>query len=141
MYKKIIASAMTAATLFSFASCSNDKPQDKETEPTTEETTASQIETTVGAQSWTGKWQADDTEENFEIYDVTDKGFSVHFYHDEEGNIELFEYDMEFDDNEHKIASQTGSADDNGGWEYTFILGDGSITVKSKLPDQTYRAV
>lgn len=139
MSKRITATLLATALLLSLASCSNEPQKTSETEtvPTTEVTTIL-TEQAAEPESWLGKWEADDTEEYMEIHDVTAKGFSVDFYHFEEGLLEKFNYDMEFDDSANKVASQIGSADDNGGWEYTFILGDGYITVQSKLPEQKY---
>ena len=73
-----------------------------------------------------------------EIYEVSETGLKVHFYHEEEGDIALFDYEMEFDDEEKTVASQPGDADANGGWEYTFILGSGQMTVKDKHSDHIY---
>ena len=139
MSKRIIATVLAAAVLTTLASCSNE-PQSTTAEETgrVTETTTAQTEQAAEPEYWLGKWEADDTEEYMEIHDVTAVGFSVDFYHFEEGLLEKFNYDMEFDDSSKTVASQIGSADDNGGWEYTFILGDGSITVQSKLPEQKY---
>ena len=120
----------------SIASCGKEPEK-------TEETTA--VPTTTAAetkpQGWEGSYQADDTEEHFTIYDVTDKGFKVEFYHFEEGLIERFEYDMEYDDDTKALASQVGTADDNGGWEYCFAFGGDTITVNWQGNSQLYNRV
>ena len=36
------------------------------------------------------------------------------------------------------IASEIGSPNDHGGWEYTFVLTNDYITVKSRYPDQIF---
>lgn len=109
----------------------------------TDETTA--VPTTTAAetkpQGWEGSYQADDTEEHFTIYDVTDKGFKVEFYHFEEGLIERFEYDMEYDDETKALASQVGTMEENGGWEYCFAFGGSRITVTWQGNMQTYNRV
>ena len=47
-------------------------------------------------------------------------------------------YEMEFDDDAKTIASEIGSPNDHGGWEYTFVLTNDYITVKSRYPDQIF---
>ena len=91
------------------------------------------------AQKSSGQWQADDTDEHFEIYDVTNDGFKMVFYHFEEGQIEEFNYVLEFDDPEKMTASEIGT--DHSGWEYSFSFNGNSKLVRSKHPDQTYNRV
>ena len=149
--KKVIAATLTGALLLMATSCGN-KPQ--ETSETTVETTVVETETSateaptettaeettapVEIPASEGAWQATDTEEHFEISSVTADGFKVVFWHYEEGQIEEFIYKMEFDNEDRTIASEIGTAQDHGGWEYTFNLNGDSILVQSKLPDQTF---
>lgn len=147
--KKLIATTMTAAMLLTLAACS-DKPAVQSSEasaPATQIEASSEAtvnetgesETAAGAmtpagftvQDWMGEWDAE-TEEHFDIYEVNDNGFKMHFYHFEEGTIEKFDYEMEFDNDEKTVASEVGTADDHGGWEYTLTLNNGVITVQWK---------
>ena len=48
---------------------------------------------------------------------------------------------MEFDNADKTVASEKGSIDDNGGWEYTFYMGDGAITVTWQQSSQIYTRV
>ena len=152
--KKIIAATLTAALLLTAASCGS-KPQETSeitaattvvvetetsateapSETTAEETTTAPVE----IPAWEGSWQATDTEEHFEISNVTADGFKVVFWHYEEGQIEEFIYKMEFDNEDRTIASEIGTGKDHGGWEYTFNLNGDTILVQSKLPDQTFQ--
>ncbi|MBR3141606.1 MAG: hypothetical protein IKF09_00490 [Clostridiales bacterium] len=152
--KKTIALMITAAMLFALASCGK-KPEQTTEAPTAAtaaaETPATDAMLTEASETteetvfyetpaWEGKWQAADTDEHFEIYDVTDDGFKMVFYHFEEGQIEEFKYTIEFDNPEKTIASELGSAD-GGRWEYTFNFKGDSILVQSKHPDQIYNRV
>ena len=65
----------------------------------------------------------------------------VEFYHFEEGLLEKFDYEMEFDNADKTVASEKGSVDDNGGWEYTFYLGGDTITVTWQQSTQVYTRV
>ena len=149
--KRLTALTLTAAILFTMTACGN-KPEPSAEDPvavtTDNETTEAEtvpetsIEETmdpVETPDWAGAWQATDTEEHFEITDVTDEGFKLTFWHFEEGQIEEFIYKMEFDNNEKTIASEIGTAQDHGGWEYTFTFKGDTILVQSKLPDQIYK--
>ena len=116
----------------------------KEPEPTKEETQSETVVTvteTQAAQGWEGSYEAADSEEHFKIYDVTDTGFKVEFYHYEEGIIERFDYEMEYDNAEKTMASEIGNADDNGGWEYKFAFGGDSITVSWQSNVMLYKRV
>ena len=146
--KRLIALSLTAAMLFALTACKDEPlPTTVETQTiaTTEATTAETvIETTqetayYAPPAWEGNWQAMDTEEHFEISAVTDDGFKVVFFHFEEGQIEQFTYELEYDNAEKTIASEIGSASDHGGWEYAFVFKGDSIVVQSKHPDQTYK--
>lgn len=134
MNKKLIATLLAAGIVLSVASCSKEEEQTTEAPAVITETEVNESE----KETWEGKWEDPETGEHMEIYELSAAGFKVHFYHEMEGNIELYEYDMEFDNAEQTIASQTGDADSNGGWEYTFILGSGQMTVKDKHSDHTY---
>ena len=150
--KRLIAATLTAALLLMATSCGS-KPQETsettlatvvvETETSaTEESSETTVEETtapVEIPAWEGSWQATDTEEHFEISNVTAEGFKVVFWHYEEGQIEEFIYKMEFDNEERTIASEIGTGKDHGGWEYTFNFNGDSILVQSKLPDQTFQ--
>lgn len=145
--KKIITLTLTAAVVFVLSACGREPVQTPEESTvntseaivtvTASETSATE---TVLAElpAWEGSYHATDTEEHFEISEVTDEGFYLIFYHFEEGQIEQFKYKMEFDDPEKTTASEIGPATKHGGWEYTFIFQGDSILVKSKHPDQTY---
>ncbi len=156
--KKIIALIITAASLVTLTSCGKDPVQPSEAAPAVtaagteaEEETDSAVapesemsESTEAIElsmvpAWEGKWQAADTDEHFEIYDVTNDGFKMVFYHFEEGQIEEFNYVLEFDDPEKMTASEIGN--DHSGWEYSFSFNGDSILVRSKHPDQTYNRV
>ena len=132
--KKILAILLAAGMIMSLAACG--KEPEPVIEKTTEDTTVTVTETKP--QGWEGSYQSSDTEEHFTIYDVTDKGFKVEFYHYEEGLLEKFDYDMEYDNEDRTLASQIGSADDNGGWEYCFAFGGPRITVTWQGNMQTY---
>jgi len=151
--KKLLAATLTASLLLMATSCGS-KPQ--ETSETTAATTVvvetetsvteAPVETTIEETTapveipdWEGAWQATDTEEHFEISNVTADGFKVVFWHYEEGQIEEFIYKMEFDNEDRTIASEIGTGKDHGGWEYTFNLNGDTILVQSKLPDQTFQ--
>ena len=134
MNKKLIATLLAAGIVLSVASCSKEEEQTTEAPAVITETEVNESE----KETWEGKWEDPETGEHMEIYELSAAGFKVHFYHEREGNIELYEYDMEFDNAEQTIASQTGDADSNGGWEYTFILGSGQMTVKDKHSDHIY---
>jgi len=134
--KRILATILTAGLVISFTACGKEPEQSKDRP---DETTAQVTETKQ--EGWEGSYQASDTEEHFRIYDVTDKGFKVEFYHYEEGLIEKFDYEMEYDDENRVLASQVGTADDNGGWEYCFAFGGSRITVTWQGNRQTYNRV
>ena len=134
MNKKLIATLLAAGIVLSVASCNKEEEQTTEAPAVITETKVNEPE----KETWEGKWEDPETGEHMEIYELSAAGFKVHFYHEMEGNIELYEYDMEFDNAEQTIASQTGDADSNGGWEYTFILGSGQMTVKDKHSDHIY---
>lgn len=152
--KRLIAAVIMPAMLIALASCGN-KPEQTLTESlaetdatvATSATEASVIpsatEETVFTEplKWEGKWQATDTEEYFEITDVTDTGFSMVFYHYEEGTIEQFKYKIEFDDPSKTVASEIGKTNDHGVWEYVFHYQGDTILVQSKHPDQIYERV
>lgn len=135
--KKVLAILLTAGLGLSLAACG--KEPEPVIEKTTEDTTVTVTETKP--QGWEGSYQSSDTEEHFTIYDVTDKGFKVEFYHYEEGLLEKFDYDMEYDNEDRTLASQIGSADDNGGWEYCFAFGGSRITVTWQGNMDTYNRV
>lgn len=149
--RRITATVLTAVMLFALTACSKEPEQTTaaSTAAATTETSAPSEASETTAESvhydtpaWEGYWEAADTEENFEISEVTDTGFKVLYYHFEEGQIEQFKYDMEFDNPEKTIASEIGLASDHGGWEYAFNFQGDSITVQSKFPDQVFlRAV
>ena len=147
--RRLIVISLTAAMLFALTGCKDEPlPTTVETQiiATTQEITISEtvIETTqetayFAPPAWEGNWQAVDTEEHFEISAVTDNGFKVVFFHFEEGQIEQFTYEVEYDNAEKTIASEIGSASDHGGWEYAFVFKGDSIVVQSKHPDQIYK--
>lgn len=86
---------------------------------------------------WLGTWTAS-TGENLEIYDVSDGGLMLRFNkYSETGSKISIVYPLEFDNDYKTVASEFESnRDDN--WEYTFILGEGYITVTSRYPDQVF---
>ena len=75
--KKVLARLLAASLGLSLAACG--KEPEPVIEKTTEDTTVTVTETKP--QGWEGSYQSSDTEEHFTIYDVTDKGFKVEFYH------------------------------------------------------------
>ena len=136
--KKLLATLLAAGMVLVMTSCG------KESEPAKEETQSEPVVTvteTQAAQGWEGSYEAADSEEHFKIYDVTDTGFKVEFYHYEEGIIERFDYEMEYDNAEKTMASEIGNADDNGGWEYKFAFGGDSITVSWQSNVMLYKRV
>ena len=151
--KKLLAATLTASLLLMATSCGSKPQETSETTAATTvvvetETSATEapVETTVEETTapveipaWEGAWQATDTEEHFEISNVTADGFKLVFWHYEEGQIEEFIYKMEFDNEDRTIASEIGTGKDHGGWEYTFNLNGDTILVQSKLPDQTFQ--
>ena len=141
MKNKIAASLLACCMLVPLSACGKEDMPATESETQAEtKATAEQTETRLDPETaWLGRWDADDTDEHFEIYEVTDTGLKVRYNHYTEGSIELFDYDMEFENDDHTEVSEIGDAADKGGWEYAFILGDGIITVKSQFPDQIFR--
>ena len=133
--KKLLATILAAGMAVSLASCGKEPEKGKE-DPSDQPVVT--VTETEAARGWEGEYQANDTEEHFRIYDLTDTGFKVEFYHFEEGLLEKFEYDMEFDNDEKTMASEKGSADDNGGWEYRFAFNGDSITVSWQENVQVY---
>lgn len=140
--RKILATILAAGMVLSLASCGKEPEQSGEnivsgsilTEQSGESQPSQQ-------QSLEGEYKSNDTEEHFKIYNLTDTGFLVEFYHFEEGLLEKFDYEMEFDNADKTVASEKGSIDDNGGWEYTFYMGDGAITVTWQQSSQVYTRV
>jgi len=151
--KKLLAATLSVSLLLMATSCGSKPQETSETTAATTvvvetETSATEtpVETTVEETTapveipaWEGAWQATDTEEHFEISNVTADGFKVVFWHYEEGQIEEFIYKMEFDNEDRTVASEIGTGKDHGGWEYTFNFNGDSILVQSKLPDQTFQ--
>ena len=88
--------------------------------------------------AWLGTWTAS-SGESLEIKSVTKTGMSlIYNKYSEQGNMMNVNYEMEFDDDAKTIASEIGSPNDHGGWEYTFVLTNDYITVKSRYPDQIF---
>ena len=84
-----------------------------------------------------GTWTVS-TGENLEIYDVSEGGLMLRFNKlSESGSKISIVYPLEFDDSSKTVASEFENSHDYG-WEYTFILDDGYITVKSRYPDQLF---
>ena len=140
--RKILATILAAGMVLSLASCGKEPEQSGENNVSgsilTEQSGESQPSQ---QQSLEGEYKSNDTEEHFKIYNLTDTGFMVEFYHFEEGLLEKFDYEMEFDNADKTVASEKGSVDDNGGWEYTFYMGDGAITVTWQQSSQVYTRV
>ena len=87
---------------------------------------------------WLGTWRAS-TGESLEIDEILENGLRLTFHKFvESGSLHSVDYVMEFDNAERTIASEVGGAEDHGGWEYTFVLHDDRITVKSRYPDQEF---
>ena len=90
---------------------------------------------------WLGLWTST-SGESLDIYDVSDTGLSLTFHKFSEiGNPMDVAYEMEFDNADKTVASEKGSIDDNGGWEYTFYLGGDTITVTWQQSTQVYTRV
>lgn len=140
--RKILATILAAGMVLSLASCGKEPEQSGENNVSgsilTEQSGESQPSQ---QQSLEGEYKSNDTEEHFKIYNLTDTGFLVEFYHFEEGLLEKFDYEMEFDNADKTVASEKGSVDDNGGWEYTFYMGDDAITVTWQQSSQVYTRV
>ena len=151
--KRIFATTVMLAMIIALTSCSNKPEQTTiateavetsamvETDTTTEASVTKEPELITEIPEWEGKWEATDTEEYFEISDVTDTGFSMIFYHYEEGTIEEFKYKIEFDNPSRTIASEINKTNDHGVWEYVFNYQGDTILVESKHPDQIYKRV
>ena len=91
-----------------------------------------------GDAAWLGTWTSD-SGESLEIYGVSETGLSLIFNKFiENGEMGSYDYEMEFDNADNTVASEIGGPMDHGGWEYTFVLGDGYITVESRYPDQVF---
>ena len=87
---------------------------------------------------WLGTWE-NAGGESLEITEVFDTGLTLIFHKlTQQGEKIGVDYQMEFDNADKTVASEIGGAEDHGGWEYTFTLGDGFITVSSRYPDQIY---
>ena len=140
--KRLLATLLAAGMVLSLASCGKEPEQSGENNVSgsilTEQSGESQPSQ---QQSPEGEYKSNDTEEHFKIYNLTDTGFMVEFYHFEEGLLEKFDYEMEFDNADKTVASEKGSVDDNGGWEYTFYLGGDTITVTWQQSTQVYTRV
>ena len=140
--RKILATILAAGMVLSLASCGKEPEQSGENNVSgsilTEQSGESQPSQ---QQSLEGEYKSNDTEEHFKIYNLTDTGFLVEFYHFEEGLLEKFDYEMEFDNADKTVASEKGSIDDNGGCEYIFYMGDGAITVTWQQSSQVYTRV
>ena len=137
--KRLLATILTAGMILSLASCGSKEPEESKGKTAAEP--AAVVTEAQSKQGWEGNYQSSDTEEHFKIYDVTDTGFKVEFYHFEEGLIEKFDYDMEFDNAEKTVASEKGTTEDNGGWEYIFAFGGDTITVNWQGNAQLYKRV
>ena len=140
--KRLLATLLAAGMVLSLAACGKEPEQSGENNVSgsilTEQSGESQPSQ---QQSLEGEYKSNDTEEHFKIYNLTDTGFMVEFYHFEEGLLEKFDYEMEFDNADKTVASEKGSVDDNGGWEYTFYLGGDTITVTWQQSTQVYTRV
>ncbi|MCR4729824.1 MAG: hypothetical protein K5881_02725 [Saccharofermentans sp.] len=140
--RKILATILAAGMVLSLASCGKEPEQSGENNVSGSILTEQSGESRPSQQqSLEGEYKSNDTEEHFKIYNLTDTGFLVEFYHFEEGLLEKFDYEMEFDNADKTVASEKGSIDDNGGWEYTFYMGDGAITVTWQQSSQVYTRV
>ena len=140
--RKILATILAAGMVLSLASCGKEPEQSGEINASGSILTEQSSEPRPSQQqSLEGEYKSNDTEEHFKIYNLTDTGFLVEFYHFEEGLLEKFDYEMEFDNADKTVASEKGSIDDNGGWEYTFYMGDGAITVTWQQSSQVYTRV
>ena len=142
--KRLLATLLAAGMVLSLAACGKEPDQDVQNDVSgsggilTEQSVEPQPSQQLGPE---GEYKSNDTEEHFKIYNLTDTGFMVEFYHFEEGLLEKFDYEMEFDNADKTVASEKGSIDDNGGWEYTFYMGDGAITVTWQQSSQVYTRV
>ena len=140
--RKILATILAAGMVLSLASCGKESEQSGEINASGSILTEQSGEPQPSQQqSLEGEYKSNDTEEHFKIYNLTDTGFLVEFYHFEEGLLEKFDYEMEFDNADKTVASEKGSIDDNGGWEYTFYMGNGAITVTWQQSSQVYTRV
>ena len=138
--RKILATILAAGMVLSLASCGKEPEQSGENNVSgsilTEQSGESQPSQ---QQSLEGEYKSNDTEEHFKIYNLTDTGFLVEFYHFEEGLLEKFDYEMEFDNADKTVASEKGSIDDNGGWEYAFAADGDNIRVTWQNNSQIYK--
>ena len=89
--------------------------------------------------TWLGTWRSSSSDSRLEITDISDAGLTLVFHKTSEaGNPMDVDYQLEFDNPEKTVASEIGGAEDHGGWEYTFVLGEGVITVRSRYPDELF---
>ena len=140
--KKYFATILSSLMALSLAACGKEPEQSGEINASGSILTEQSGEPRPSQQQGLeGEYESNDTEEHFKIYNLTDTGFLVEFYHFEEGLLEKFDYEMEFDNADKTVASEKGSIDDNGGWEYTFYMGDGAITVTWQQSSQIYTRV
>ena len=93
-------------------------------------------EESIGSK-WLGTWYASNGE-YIAVYSVSDTGLSAVFCHMTEKDMISVKYEMEFDSVDKTVASEIGPKEDHGGWEYTFILSDGRLTVRSRYPDKVF---
>ena len=136
--KKLLATLLAVGMALAISSCGKEPESSKEEPSVQPDVTVTETE---AAKGWEGNYQSADSDEHFTIYDVTDKGFKVEFYHYEEDLIERFDYEMEYDNAEKTMASEIGNADDKGGWEYRFAFGGDSITVSWQEKVMLYQRV
>ena len=151
--KKLLATILAAGMVMSLAACGKEPEQSNNVQGNGQTVQGNAQDVQGGGQDeqviaapqisrgWEGEYYSNDTEEHFKIFNVTDTGFTVEFYHFEEGRLEKFDYEMEFDDAEKKTASEKGTLDENGGWEYTFYFGGDTITVTWQQYSQAYSRV
>ena len=138
--KRLLATLLAAGMVLSLAACGKE-PEQQHTEKAGEESLPTQEVSASVSYGPEGEYKSNDTEEHFKIYNLTDTGFMVEFYHFEEGLLEKFDYEMEFDNAEKTVASEKGSVDDNGGWEYTFYLGGDTFFFNDTATTEIYTRV
>ena len=141
--KKLLATVLAACVVMSLAACGKEPEQSNKIQDNGQAVQGSGqdaqvLEAQQVSRGWEGEYLSNDTEEHFKIFNVTDTGFMVEFYHFEEGLLEKFDYEMEFDNAEKTVASEKGTLDDNGGWEYSFAFSGDTITVTWQQYSQAY---
>ena len=92
-----------------------------------------------GASAWLGLWRSENGE-YLEIYEADDSTVTI-LYNGLTASGESYfstSYTLGYEDETHTTASEPESVVLQKGYRYRFILGEGSITMQSRYPDQAF---